>query len=534
MAYISSGEIEKRLIGKPYLQDKLYTNGFLITEKSFEITGEYPFYGNWSVSELGCFKVYTHKNTRLTVKRDGEEILFMLGHAVDPFDHLADEVSIMKKLALAYSKGLDTYLAAQNDLTGVYCTGLIRNREFYLTNDCAGMQIVYYGTVNGDHFFTSHSKLAADLLGLSQSNYIGRLVNSRFYHYMGTWLPGDLSPYPELRRLVPNHFASIMVDGSIETSRFFPGSAIKEIDDQEAFNKTIFWLSDVLHDTLSLYADKWPDRNLAISVTGGRDSTTTLACANGLYDRFMYFSYISNEAEKTDAYAAKEICSKLGLEHEIYEIPQNDSELEDVEAFASVLECNAGCIGHNNPNDVRKRLYFILNPKYDVEVKSWVNEVGRGLQYVKYNKKRFPRKPNASYCRAMHKIYIAPRLIHDTDKILKAYLNEFLTNDVQKKVPWIELFWWEFAWGGGEGIFLTAEHRTSSEIIIPYNNRRYLARMLTVPLDQRIADAIPISIIKYMNPAITNSGIVVKNVKHTDKRALLMRAYLEVFSRIRF
>ena len=39
-------------------------------------------------------------------------------------------------------------------------------------------------------------------------------------------------------------------------------------------------------------------KKVSISITGGRDSTTTLACANGLYDRFHYFSYISNEAER--------------------------------------------------------------------------------------------------------------------------------------------------------------------------------------------------------------------------------------------
>lgn len=533
MACISANEMQNRLEGKPYLQDKLYINGFLITEKSFEFTGGYPFYDNWSVLVSWRFKIYTHKNTILTVKRDGDVVFFMLGHAVDPFDHLTDEASILEKLAAAYGKGLEAYLEAQNDLTGVFCTGLINNETIYLTNDCAGMQIVYYGTVNGEHFFTSHSKLAADLLGLSQSSYIERLVGSRFYHYMGTWLPGDLSPYPELRRLIPNHYASICEDGSIETKRFFPIDSIVENEDPDGFEKTILWLSDVLHETLSLYAEKWPDKKTVISVTGGRDSTTTLACANGLYGKFGYFSYISNEAEKADALAAHKICQKLGLNHEIYEIPQNDSELEDIETFASVLECNAGCIGKNNPNDARKRLYFIQNRKYDVEIKSWVNEVGRGLQYVKYNKKRFPRKPYAGYCRAMHKIYVTPRLIHDTDMVFKSYLKEFLTDDVQKKAPWIELFWWEFAWGGGEGIFLTAEHRTSSEIVVPYNNRRYLARMLTVPLEQRIDDDIPKGIIQHMNPQIADSGIVVKNLKHTDKRSLLMRVYLEIFSKIR-
>ena len=58
--------------------------------------------------------------------------------------------------------------------------------------------------------------------------------------------------------------------------------------------------------------------------------------------------------------------------------------------------------------------------------------------------------------------------------------------------------------------------------------------MLTVPLEMRKQDEIPKGIINYMNSDITNTSIVIKNLKHSDKRALLMRAYLEVFSRIRF
>ena len=98
----------------------------------------------------------------------------------------------------------------------------------------------------------------------------------------------------------------------------------------------------------------------------------------------------------------------------------------------------------------------------------------------------------------------------------------------------MELYWWEFCWSGGEGLFLTAEHRTSSEIAIPFNNRRYVARMLTVPLKKRRTDSIPKDIIQLMNPKIAEAGIVIKDVEHTDKRARLMRSYLEVFSRIRF
>lgn len=44
-----------------------------------------------------------------------------------------------------------------------------------------------------------------------------------------------------------------------------------------------------------------------------------------------------------------------------------------------------------------KRLYFTENPPCDMEIKSWVNEMGRGWYYNKYNIKKFPQYPYASY-----------------------------------------------------------------------------------------------------------------------------------------
>lgn len=520
---------------KPFIQTKLYTNGFLISNKRFQINNDYPFYDNWVIREVGSFYIHLHKDAKCAFLIDSINSFFIIGHAVDPFSKLYKEEDILKKLQDAFNLSADKYYSALGDLTGIYCTGIINREGIYITNDCTGMQIVYYGVTDGLICITSHSKLAGDLMKLDQTSYIKRLVSSRFYHYMGTWLPGDLSPYNELRRLVPNHILLISKDGSKKIKRIFPTEPIVE-ESEEKLNETVAWLKNTIHDTLDLYAEKWADKKVSISVTGGRDSTTTLACANGLYEKFSYFSYVSNDAERIDAIAADKICRSIGLEHSVYYIPDRDSDFDEDElvAFAHVLEWNAGCIGKNNANDVRKRLFFINNPDYDVEIKSWVNELGRGSQYVKYNKTRFPGRPKASYCRALHKIYVSPKLIHDTDKVFSDYLQKYYPEEVLSKAPWMELFWWEFCWSGGEGLFMTAEHRVSSEIAIPFNNRRYIATMLQVPLEKRKSDYIPISIITLANSRIGESGVVVKNLKHTDKRALLMRLYLEIFSRIHF
>ena len=169
-----------------------------------------------------------------------------------------------------------------------------------------------------------------------------------------------------------------------------------------------------------------------------------------------------------------------------------------------------------------------------MEIKSWVNEMGRGWYYNKYNKKKFPQYPYASYWRAMHKVYVGKYLIKETDNVFAEYLRSIMIKKLLIIFSWLELYFWEFAWSGGEGIFLTTEHRVSYDITIPFNNRKYVELMLTVPLEKRKVDDIPIDLITYMEPRIAETGITVHDISHTNFRAFVVRNYLEIFSKIRF
>ena len=77
MACYSAKEIQELLIGKSYLQEKLYTNGFLITDDDFIVDGGYPFFNNWSVVRVQGFSIYTHKSAILKTYKDGCAVFFM-------------------------------------------------------------------------------------------------------------------------------------------------------------------------------------------------------------------------------------------------------------------------------------------------------------------------------------------------------------------------------------------------------------------------------------------------------------------------
>ncbi len=534
MAYYSAEEMKAVLEENPELREYLYCRGFLLTSKKVADLAAYPFYGNWKEELLpeGLW-LYTHKSAYSYILQNGENTLFLVGHAYDPYAMVWEENQILADLQKALEQSEELFWEKESELTGVFCIGFIRDGKLTVSTDCCGMQLTYHGIVKNEVFVTSHAKLVADLCGLKQGKYITRLVNGRFWHYWGTYLPGDLSPFEELRRTVPNNKIIIDIAAKSESAaRYYPTKEVKEVKTSEEYEDVIRELGRVMHNTMEMISRKWPEKKVSISVTGGRDSMTALSCANGLYDKFSYFSYISNYPESVDAVAAKKICDHLGLEHEVYTIPEESEDYANLDAFEKVMACNHGCIGNNNRNDLKKRLWFIKHPQFDMEVKSWVNEMGRAWFYNKYNKKNFPNRPTAKYWRAMHKVYVTPYLMRETRKVFQNYLDTYYSEEVFSKISWLELFGWEFTWSSGEGVFLTSEHKASYDITIPFNNRKYLELMLTVPLEKRVVDDIPIDLITYMNKAIADTGITVKDVQHTNARALLVRTYLEIFSRI--
>ncbi len=530
MAYIEKDEICTTLEKTPWLQEFLYNRGFLITNDTISVNDSYPFYANWRQVQLtNGYIILAHKNSTVYTYAQNDVVYFLIGHAYDPFHMITDEMLSLRRMAEAGKEG---YWDEVSNLTGVFCVGYVGKEETVYATDCAGMQLVYHGLIDGKLYITSHSKLVSDLKGLKQPEYIQKLVSNRFWHYWGTWLPGDLSPFAELKRMVPNHAAKF--DGSaVQVSRFYPTQQIVETTTEEEYQDTIHELGRIMSNTMQCIAAKWPEKKVSISVTGGRDSMTALSCANKVYDKLHYFSYISNVDESVDANAARDILKHLGLQHELIQIPEEWDGYQDLAAFKLVMECNNGCIGENNANDLKKRLYFVKNPPCDMEIKSWVNEMGRGWYYNKYEKKSFPKYPYAAYWRAMHKVYLSPYLIRETDKVFAEYLAKYYDKKCFDNLSWLELYFWEFAWSGGEGVFLTTEHRVSYDITIPFNNRKYIELMLTVPLRKRKVDDIPIDLISYMEPRIAETGITVRDISHTSFRAWVVRTYLEIFKYVR-
>lgn len=512
----------------PQLRSKLFARGFLFTEFHIDETA-YPFYGIWSKTSVAEYQLLVAPNQHYFVSIEGNCSMILIGHAYNPFAMEWDENTILSSLQKALLKDEAKFWNEINELTGVFTLIWVKDGKVCVLGDATGMQTTFYTVKDQQISVSSHTNLLGDVLSLAWDEYVKELSSYRFFGLLGNSLPGNLTQFAEVKRLIPNHYLLIDETKTQRVKRFYSPEVLQKTTDE-----IVEEVAAILQANLKLISEKW--EKPTISMTGGCDSKTTLACAAGLYDRFSYFSYSSSESEAVDAKAAAKICDALGLPHRIYEIPNEDGAFSLLEETRKILRWNNGNIRPTNKNDVRKRRFFADTKDFDVEVKSWASEIGRAYYSKRFNgRKNFGSKPTPRACTTLYKFFFHNRkLVKKTDMVFAEYLNCYFEQAKENPIPWQEQFFWEFRVPSWNGLVITGEHRYSFDITIPYNNRKLLALLLSAPIEKRIRDEVYTAIRKRMNPQIDETGIAVTNLKHTKNREKAENIYYFVHSKIPF
>ena len=502
------------------LQTKLFRKGFFLTDASDVNYLDYPFWGQWNVTAINqCYTLAVHKELPCYIKSLGEErTIGMVGHAYDPVEEEICEERILELLAERIGAE-DDFWKTVNQLTGCFCLFVAEGDRVRFLNDAAGLYSVFYGRVDSHVYVSSHSNLIGDILGLEEDPFVTKLKSCRTFYYFGNQLPGNITQFAEVKRLNPNHY---VVSDAVDTAqkRFYWPHSLDKTEDEICDE-----LVALMKKTMEMISKKW-DRP-ALSLTGGCDSKTTLACMSDRYNEFSYFSYDSQPNELPDAEAAAAICEALGLPHTLYKIPYEDEAFEDVEVIRSILIWNGGNVRNNNPNDVRKRIYLDRVEDFDVEIKSWASEIGRSRYTKRYNgKKSFGKKPSPRKCTTFYKFLFFNRgLVNKCDKAFKEYLQAYYEPAQTNPIPWQDQFYWEWHWPSRDGVNLTCEQIYSNDITVPYNNRLVLELLLSVSEAHRVSDEIYTRIRARLDERIDRATEAIVDVNHTNKRAILETVY---------
>ena len=519
----NAATIKRILEAKPQYRECLFSRGYFITEDD-TVDGEaYPFYGQWQCVKLQKYTLFIHKDQDYTVyDRNGVQFL-IIGHAYNPFNGVFEEQMLLAQAADAYGESRECFFECINEWTGIFCV-FVFDRTTMGVQDCAGIKALYYGAPNGKACYTSHPQLAADLYGLQMDPFVKKLVSNRFYHIGNRYLPGDLSPFSALKRIGANVYLVCQENHEFKVHRFYPAKALDLCDSDQECEKRVRQAYEILHKNIELISKKWK-RN-AISLSGGTDSKTTLACANGLYDKFSYFSFQSKDTEIVDSKAAREICDRIGLRHDIYEIPAENSEIEDYDELKKIIVHSYGYVRGLSENEIRKHITMYRWNYFDTEVKSWISEIVRVFFERKYGT-QFPERLSARHFSIFQTRYFAsPMLLRKSDKIYAEYMKKFDIEAPKFNFEHTDLYYWEVRMSSW-GMMVTQSLDLCHRITFPFNNRKLVELILTLPRERRKLDGIHQDIISVANQKIADANIHVLNNYFHSGRIRLENAYFK-------
>lgn len=503
----------------PAYRDALFCRGYLITDSENTDENDYPFYGNWKSETVGTYKVLVHKDQdHILFSADGVSFL-LIGHAYNPFNMVWDENLLLEQCAAAYRNSREEMFACIHEWTGIFAL-FIFDKTVLAVQDCAGIKGVIFGKVGNDTVFTSHAQLVADLYGLEMDPYVKKLIANRFYHIGNRYLPGNLTPYTPLRRMGANVY--LEADEEFKIRRFFPTKPHPTVTTEEEYRETIKKAYEILHNGLELVTKKWS--NAHISLSGGTDSKTTLSCANGLYDKFGYYSFESKDTEIVDAAAAKSICQKIGVDHTVYKIPSTNDEVQDYDILKQIIYHSFGYIRGLADHEVRKHIYFYRKKDIEVEVKSWCSEIVRVFFDRKYGltmpKKLSPRHFSIFQTR----YFLSPSLLRGSDRYYRELMKEYDLKEPKFNYEHTDLYYWEVRMSSW-GMLVTTSLDLCHRLTFPFNNRALIELLLSVPREKRITDIMHNDIIRFANKDIFDADVHIKNNYFKSKRILLEKSY---------
>lgn len=519
-------DIQKLLEQNPEYKEKLFIRGYYFTNDEVH-PEDYPFYGLWNHEKILGYNLLVHKLQTYYIHKfnNNKSAMILVGHAYNPFTMQYKEAEILQDLAKLHNT--KNFWNKFNELTGIFTLIIIEYNNVKFVGDPCCQQCCFYSALNKHVYLSSHSIILGDILNLKWDPNIQKLVNYKFFPLLGNDLPGNLSQFNEVQQLLPNHFGQYN-NNKINLTRFYYPHVLDKNNNELATE-----IGSLLHNNMKLILKKW--KQPAISMTGGCDSKTTIACANGLYHKFKFFSYSSSDAEDVDAQAAVKISDYMSFNHKLHKISRNDEDFDsELEITRALLDYNTGNIIPTNKNDVRKRHYFDQIDDFDIEVKSWVSEALRAYFSKRFNKREnFGNKPTPRKCTTMYKFFLHNRsLVKMVDKMFEDYLNKYFEQAKENSLPWPEQFYWEQRQASGEGITITGQQRYSFNITIPYNNRRIMELFLSASVHDKIYDKIHSLVRQQMNPKIDEPNILVVNLKHTKNRAKLENLYYAIHSRL--
>lgn len=438
----------------------LFSNGYLATQDVELLEPVWPT--SWDSSTIGAMAIFHSPTLQVSSVSVDDFNLGCIGNMLDCKLNSSNPEIILQHLGEQLATSEADFHDHVDWLAGRFVLFVGGREGMTVYPDAAANRSIYY-SVNEPHL-SSHSNLLARAANETQHRDALSFRESKLYQTdRDSYFPGVATPFDAVRSLTPNTALELP---EMSVTRVFPRTDRTE----KHVGAVAEDVAGLMASQVEMLADETP---LAVSLTAGLDSRLTLAATRNVSDDVFYYTMVFNEQSRDEATVAAELCSRLGLDHHVIEVPQTvDQEFQEV-----FTENTAGM---SAPFRARMaRALYEQYPEGHLHLKSNVAEIGRT-----FYRDRFTTPPpvSPSIMALLYGTGSSTSFVKDAFREF-SQVTGFEADGIHGYDPY-DLFYWEHRIGIWQGLSLL-EWDVAQETHILYNCRRLLDRMLSVPFELR-------------------------------------------------
>jgi hypothetical protein len=440
----------------------LYARGFLLTREPHT-----PPLWYWRQQRVAEFCLSHDPRVDFAQGRSGDAWVALVGRVLDIDEQTSDIARIAAGAAEALRISETAFLEKSDGWSGRFVMLYGKGGERSLVADACGTRTVFFAAPPLPLVIGSHGSLVASH---AEARPVTSIEVGWLYQYgHGYCLPGHYTPFEDVYFLTPNLRLDLRTR---DVRRIFPRGPLSPMSAEEAGERIL----GPMQRQLRILSDH---EQLAMSLSAGIDTRTTLAAARPFVDRMRFFTYyVQGDATfdsgllAIDRDAAHEMAENLRLRHQFVEVDGQPCPPE----LAEVFDRNT-FIPHGRHLAMA---YARLLPPGSLHLRSNLSEIGRASLRRRAKGWSLP--------------LTAERMAQTLDP--KAPDNRGVVRAFEHFVEWADfkafdtidpydLFYWEHLMGTWHASLLL-ETDVAHDTFTLFNNRRILQALLSVRLSDRI------------------------------------------------
>lgn len=276
----------------------------------------------WQCIHIAYYYLYAHPDLEVTIEKDNETTLLLLGYLFDPENHKLNNQDILHILTKS-TNSFSQFVQALKPYPGRYALLYFHDSNLYLIQDALAVrEVYYYQTINKVVCGSQPNilvKFAQPAISItSDPDILDFMQNDLPYVRNGRLWVGDTTSYEGIKHLLPNHYLNI---NSLTVKRYWPNKKLEYIDFDEAVKLAAKYLKGVFNAITYRYS-------VMMAVTSGIDSRSLLAASKDVQNKIYYFinkhKHLSNES--ADIKIPRQIFQRIEVPFHIHEVDNNVDE----------------------------------------------------------------------------------------------------------------------------------------------------------------------------------------------------------------